>query len=141
MVLQEEMNLLQKKGLQLKNFLRRLLARLPWQLGRQSSGYSKLALIISRRFLFDIYILKFPVGSYIDNHKDPVVDDFEHHRLNVILSPAIRGGKLVIKGQSQDGKVHKFRPDKFLHKVTEIKEGTRYVLSIGWLKYTKDRAA
>ena len=125
----------------MKNFLRKILSRLPWQSGRQNSGYYKLKLLISTRFLFDVYILKFPEGSYIDNHRDPVTNDFDHYRMNIVLIPAIRGGKFVIAGKAQEGRVHRFRPDKYTHKVTKIKEGTRYVLSIGWVRHSERKAA
>lgn len=85
--------------------------------------------------MFDIYLLKFNTGAEVLDHKDPSpIVGHEHHRLNIVLKPAIRGGKFVIQGRSQEGRVHRFRPDKYKHKVTKVKEGTRYVLSIGWLR-------
>lgn len=108
-----------------------------WQQGRQMTHYYKMLMLRSERFRFDIYLLKFPTGSYINDHKDPVPNGYEHHRINFILNKNFKGGKFVIKGKSQEGRIHRFRPDRFKHRVTEIKEGTRYVLSVGWLKEIK----
>lgn len=107
---------------------------LTWMQGRQMTHYYKMAILSSEKFKFDMYLLKFPTGSFIKDHKDPAPEGFEHHRINFILNKNFKGGKFVIKGKSQEGRVHRFRPDKFKHKVTPIKEGTRYVFSIGWLK-------
>ena len=119
----------------MKGLLKELLLKMPWQSGRQETGYQKLEIWISKRFKFDIHLLRYPVGSYVPQHIDPTLfDAFEHHRINIILRPAIRGGKFILKGKSQEGRIHRFRPDKYTHNVTEIKEGTRYVLSFGRLK-------
>lgn len=107
---------------------------LDWKSGRQGGSYMKFLILSSERFKFDMYLLKYPTGSYISDHKDPVQEGFEHHRVNVVLNKNFKGGKFVIMGKSQEGRIHKFRPDKFKHKVTLVKEGTRYVFSIGWLK-------
>ena len=112
-----------------------MLLRLNWQLGRNNTGYKKLQLLSSKIFKMDMYLLQFPEGSYTDSHRDESpLEGHQHHRVNIVLKEAVRGGKFVIKGMSQEGRIHKFRPDSFSHKVTKIKEGTRYVLSIGWLK-------
>lgn len=113
--------------------------KLNWEKGRQEGGYYKAKLFISKKFCFDIFLLKYPKWSYIPNHKDPVKDGFEHHRINVVLKMAKKGG--IYKGQ-YDWKFlncMKIRPDKHFHMVTMIKSGTRYVLSVGWLQKEKEK--
>lgn len=111
---------------------------LKWMQGRQMTHYYKMAIISSDRFKFDMYLLKFPTGSYINDHKDPVSEGFEHHRVNIILNKGFKGGKFVMNGKAQQGRIHRFRPDRYKHRVTEIKEGNRYVLSFGWLRRIDD---
>ena len=49
-----------------RDYLRRWLR---WERGRQGSGYDKL-LLAANAFLipFDLYLLRFPVGTYIPPH-------------------------------------------------------------------------
>jgi hypothetical protein len=108
-----------------------------WQEGRQGSGYQKLKLFESKWLKCDVYLLKFPTGSAIDYHYDQV-KGYQHSRINVILKKAKKGGKFYIEGLAGyprfiKSRVVWFRPDIDYHGVTPIEEGTRYVLSIGWL--------
>lgn len=105
-----------------------------WIKGRQNSGYSKLKLLESKLLKFDIYLLKYPKGSYIDVHIDPSPEGYEHHRLNLILKKAEKGGTFVLDNVDQIGRIHKFRPDIQEHSLHKIESGTRWVLSFGWLK-------
>ena len=105
-----------------------------WIEGRQGSGYYKLKIFESKLLKMDCYILKYPEGSYIDVHKDPVPEPYEHHRLNVILKKAEKGGTFLLDYVEQTGRIHKFRPDIQEHNLHRIEKGIRYVLSIGWLK-------
>ena len=66
-----------------------------WERGRQRSGYDKLLLLAGQRF--DVYLLRFPVGSSVPRHRDPV-DGARHLRLNVVLVPARRGGRVEYTG-------------------------------------------
>jgi hypothetical protein len=118
------------------NILRRFTAflGLTWSQGRKVTHYYKMAILTSNKYKFDMYLLKFPKGSYIDDHKDPAPEGMEHHRINLVLNKSFKGGKFVMQGKTQEGRLHKFRPDKYKHRVTKIKEGTRYVFSIGYLK-------
>lgn len=90
-------------------------------------------------FKFDCYLLYYPVGSHIDTHTDPVPNGYEHHRLNVVLKECEVGGYFY-KYEPQNltwesvAKVVKFRPDIEPHGVTEVQNGSRWVLSIGWLR-------
>lgn len=111
-----------------------------WEYGRRKTGYRLLKLFSSWSLRMDCYLLHYPPGSYIDTHTDPAIDGYEHHRINITLIPAKKGGffylempsgyKYIVKNQFYN----RFRPDDRPHGVTEIKEGNRYVLSIGWLR-------
>ena len=105
-----------------------------WESGRQNSGYDKIKLLESKRFFkFDVYLLKFPVGSKIAPHID-TVDDGNHYRLNIILKKAKAGGEFICKNPIfETNRIKLFRPDISEHQVTSIIKGTRYLLSIGWL--------
>ncbi|WP_371397890.1 2OG-Fe(II) oxygenase [Fretibacter rubidus] len=107
---------------------------LKWIKGRQGTGYDKLPLIISRRFKFDSYILRFPVGTSIPTHKDPVALG-RHFRLNIILKRPKSGGEFKCEQTIIDWpRVKLFRPDKYAHCVSEVSGSNRYVLSVGWLR-------
>ena len=107
-----------------------------WISGRQQSGYEKLCFLNSKWLKADGYLLKYSVGSKIDWHTDPVLDGYKHYRLNIIFWSCKEGGKFFCEGKSlfQLGQsIIFFRPDIQKHCVTEILNGSRYVLSIGWL--------
>jgi hypothetical protein len=56
-----------------------------WQRGRQGTGYDKLLLLANPFFVpFDLYLLRFPDGTEIPPHQDPVTGK-RHYRLNIIL--------------------------------------------------------
>jgi hypothetical protein len=113
-----------------------------WTEGRQGSGYFKFKIFKSKLLKMDIYLLKFPEGSYIDLHTDPV-EGHKHHRLNVILKKADKGGQFSSTPRGWQnmyptmGRIIKFRPDLEKHMVSKVILGTRYVLSIGWLTRRK----
>jgi hypothetical protein len=109
-----------------------------WEEGRQKTGYMKKCLINSKRFKFDVYLLKYPEGSEIPEHIDSAIIPFhEHHRLNIELKRAEFGGSFRMNGYVKPRRVHYFRPDLVPHSVDKIRKGTRYVLSIGWNKVKK----
>lgn len=109
-----------------------------WKKGRQGTNYYKLK-ILENKFLlpFDIYILKFPSGSHIQKHVDPVEDGRRHFRLNVVLKPAPEGGVFRKHGDCPHfhifGPFEFFRPDICPHSMTQVQGGSKYYLSIGWL--------
>ena len=83
-----------------------------WQRGRRGTGYDKMLLLTAPwPIAFDAYLLRYPEGSEIPPHQDPVSSG-RHYRLNLI--------KL-------------FRSDLSQHSVTRVIGGSRYVLSIGWV--------
>ena len=103
-----------------------------WQEGRQGTGYLKKKLLGSNTF--DCYLLKYEKGTHIPRHKDPVHVG-RHFRINIELWKASKGGifeasDIIFK----IGIVVMFRPDIYDHSVSKIEEGTRYVLSIGWIR-------
>lgn len=107
---------------------------LRWQRGRRDGGYAKLLIMACAwPVKCDCYLLHFPKGARVAPHVDSAVG--AHYRLNVILVPAHRGGVFrsacALIGRPR---IKLFRPDICLHEVTEVLEGSRWVLSIGWLR-------
>lgn len=117
-----------------------------WQRGRQDAAYYKMLLLTGLWPLpFDVWLLKYVVGSQLPTHTDPV-DKGRHWRLNIVLwkpkaggivvskkTDVSSGGKLRITTWPKHGRVHLFRPDITPHRMFPVREGTRYVLSIGWI--------
>lgn len=108
---------------------------LQWDHGRQMTGYDKMLLAkMDWPVSFDLYVLKYPKGSSINRHTDRVWFG-NHHRINVVLKNAIEGGEFVCeKAIINKPRIKYFRPDIHSHLVTEVKEGSRYVLSLGWIR-------
>jgi len=106
-----------------------------WQKGRQNTGYDKLLILTGYLPLpFDIYLLRFPQGSEIPEHLDKV-ERGNHFRLNIIVKKAVEGGEFKCSECIWNtSRIKLFRPDKSIHSVSKIIKGTRYVLSIGWVK-------
>ncbi len=103
-----------------------------WERGRQGTGYFKMKLLEGSSW--DMYLLKFPKDSYIDEHTDPV-EGKEHHRINVYLKDDLYGGHFWKNGDIVPAHwFHYFRPDIEPHRVSRVTHTTRYVLSIGWVK-------
>ena len=106
-----------------------------WFKGRQDTGYEAFTLIYSKRLKFDCYILRYKIGSFIPPHIDKVNSDEKHYRLNIVIWPAKKGGELNCeKSIFRVGPINFFRPDLYIHSVSKVEEGVRYVLSIGWIK-------
>lgn len=107
-----------------------------WERGRQESGYDKMLLAYGKFPLpFDCYILRFPEGSEIGTHTDPVDKGKKHYRMNIVLKKAKEGGEFVAENAIINWpRVKLFRPDVTPHSVTRVVTGYRYVLSIGWLR-------
>ena len=118
------------KGHYLRDWLR-------WRGGRQRTGYEKLLLLANPYLLpFDCYLLRFRPGSEVPEHTDPV-DGKRHYRLNIIVRNARAGGVFVCSDPIlETRRIKLFRPDKSSHRVTRVEEGTRYVLSVGWVTRT-----
>ena len=107
---------------------------LRWEPGRQGTGYDK-CLIVTSPFPvpFDCYLLRFPDGTEIPPHRDPVKTG-RHYRLNVVVKRAPSGGDFICADPILDwGRLKFFRSDRSIHSVTRVVGGSRYVLSIGWV--------
>ena len=106
-----------------------------WRSGRQESGYDKMLLIANPFMIpFDCYILRFREGAEIPNHTDPVTDK-RHYRLNIIVRKAKKGGEFQCSDPIYENqRIKLFRPDVSSHSVTKVIEGTRYVVSVGWVR-------
>ena len=111
-----------------------------WQAGRQGTGYQKLAIV--KGPFFDVWLIRYPKGAHLPEHKDPLTPDAwlkaplwwepKHFRLNVVLRHAKKGGHFVCeRAIFRTRHIALFRPDKVAHSVTKILRGTRYVLSFG----------
>ncbi len=105
-----------------------------WRGGRQATGYEKcLLLALPWPIPCDLYLLRFRAGTVVPPHRDRV-ERGRHYRLNLILRAARRGGEFVCARPIYvSRRIKFFRPDLETHEVTRIEEGTRYVLSLGWV--------
>ena len=105
---------------------------LRWQKGRQYSGYDKMLLLQNHLGLkCDAYFLRFPVGSMIPSHQDPVQQG-RYFRLNIIIKKSKAGGEFICEQNIINlSRIKLFRPDLYRYEVTEVQGSPRYVLSIG----------
>lgn len=106
-----------------------------WERGRQLSGYDKMLLLYGLWPLpFDMYVLRFPEGSEIGPHTDPVSEN-QHYRLNIVVWKAREGGEFQCKNPIYEtSRIKYFRPDMSEHSVSKVVQGNRYVFSVGWLR-------
>jgi hypothetical protein len=106
-----------------------------WEKGRQKTGYDKMLIGCGRwPNPFDIYILRFREGQEIPPHVDQVKSG-AHYRLNIILKSAKRGGEFICRDAIYEStRIKYFRSDISEHAVSRVVMGSRYVLSIGWVK-------
>lgn len=113
--------------------------KLNWEKGRTTGGYRKLRIFEIKSLKVDCYILHYPKNSYVVTHQD-VVKGFNHHRLNIVLKRPAVGGVFYCWHQDQKklgSRFVKFRPDIQPHGVFKVEEGSRWVLSFGWLRRSK----
>ncbi len=105
-----------------------------WQRGRQGTDYDKMLLVtVPWPFAFDSYLIRYPEGSFIPPHTDPV-SGRKHYRLNIIIKKSTAGGEFVCSNPILSSKrIKLFRPDLCEHSVTPVQGSSRYVLSLGWL--------
>ncbi len=105
-----------------------------WQRGRQGTGYDKMLLATARWPLpFDSYLIRYPEGSEIPPHTDPVQAG-RHYRLNIVLKSPRSGGEFVCANPIfETRRIKLFRPDACEHSVTRVVGGSRYVFSLGWV--------
>jgi hypothetical protein len=105
-----------------------------WRSGRQGSGYEKMLILHSYWPVpFDCYLIRYPVGSSISPHIDPVPNG-KHFRLNLILHSPNAGGEFTCDSPLfETSRIKFFRPDICEHSVSTVEGSSRYVLSIGWI--------
>ena len=106
-----------------------------WQRGRQGTGHDKMLLLTAPWPVpFDSYLIRYPEGSEIPPHTDPVSSG-RHYRLNVIFksSPKSGGQFICATPLFETRRIKLFRPDACQHSVTRVVGGSRYVLSLGWV--------
>lgn len=83
---------------------------------------------------FDAYLLRFPEGSEIRPHTDPVSGG-RHYRLNIVVKKAQAGGEFICASPIfETTRIKFFRPDACEHSVFRVSKGSRYVFSIGWVR-------
>lgn len=113
-----------------------------WQRGRQASGYDKLLLAgLPWPLPCDGWLLRFPEGSEVPPHVDRVASG-RHYRLNIILRSARSGGDFACARTLYATRhIKLFRPDLETHSVSRIASGSRWVLSIGWVRGSRDHAS
>jgi hypothetical protein len=105
-----------------------------WQRGRQGTGYDKMLLFtLPWPLPFDSYLIRYPDGSAVPPHRDPVQKG-RHYRLNLILKAPRSGGEFICATPIySSSRIKLFRPDLCEHSVTRVEGGSRYVLSLGWV--------
>ena len=113
-----------------------------WERGRnytKGRPYYKFTIYSFKWIRCDCHLILFPKGSSMGLHTDPIDIRYNHHRVNIVLRAATRGGQLFIGSNSliRAGRFVYFKPDIQSHKVIEVIRGKRLVLSFGWL--TKKR--
>ncbi|MFC6977979.1 hypothetical protein [Microbulbifer taiwanensis] len=58
-----------------------------------------------------------------------------HYRLNIVIKRAKSGGEFLCDSPIyESARIKLFRPDIAEHAVSEVQSGTRYVLSLGWVR-------
>lgn len=104
-----------------------------WQGGRQGGGYEKLLLAAAPLPVgWDLWLLRYPTGSGIGPHRDPLPGK-RHLRVNLVLQSG-EGGRFECEPEAirhSGSRLHIFRPDLGTHSVSPVTGGTRWVLSLG----------
>lgn len=108
--------------------------KLPWAPGRQNSGYQKIKIFSSKWLGCDFYLLRFPQGTGVPTHTDPVELGKKHHRINFHFGGYNwPGQRMYVLGKHR--RIWRFiylRPDTYSHGLPEQKK-TSYMLSFGWV--------
>jgi hypothetical protein len=112
---------------------------LRWKKGRQNTGYELLTLFSFKlpfHFLngLDCHVIRYKPGDFIPEHTDNVSTGQKHFRINIVLKQC-KGGEFICPEAKRYffNRILFFRPDIMKHSVS-LCEGTRLVLSIGWVK-------
>jgi hypothetical protein len=120
---------------------------LRWEKGRQGTGYDKSLIFVSPFPVpFDCYLLRFPEGTEIPPHRDPVTTG-RHYRLNVVIKRALSGGDFICADPMLDWRRLKFfRSDQSVRAIAgrvfgEPRRGLMIWINQLRLKTTKPRVA
>lgn len=126
-----------------------------WEKGRQEGGYEKAALgpvlfhpplsellatclsLLGMPEEHDCYLIRVPEGSFVPQHRDPVLGGKEHWRINVTIRMPIEGGHFILgcnKVDAYSGDGILFRPDIQEHRVEKVRLGYLLIWSVGCLK-------
>jgi hypothetical protein len=101
-----------------------------WRPGRRASGYHKM--LLAHGSFWDCYLLRYPVGSRVPLHHDPVAGR-RHFRLNFTLRGDADAVHLLGDPIARGRRWMLFRPDVVSHEVRDVAR-PRLVLSIGWTR-------
>jgi len=99
-----------------------------WKKGKEEGSYSRIVFL--NTFLFDCYILKFPIGCSVMRHKDTKIRTHKQYRLNVVLKKS--SNDVYVEGPTKKWwRFEFFRPDTYFHGLRPITD-TMYMLSVGY---------
>lgn len=102
-----------------------------WGNDKFATGYRIFTLFHSKTLGIDLYLFRYPEGSFIPKHKDPKTNG-PTTRINLELRKAQQGGVFKCKRKwSLFDRLHVFRADRDYHSVSKIEKGSRWVLSLG----------
>lgn len=103
-----------------------------WEKGRQNSGYYKMCIFCFYRppVPFDLYLLKYPPGSWVPEHID-TVEGYKHYRANIIVKKSLAGGGFKSEYCLVNLSWLKIFRSDYKHEVVCVEKGVRYVLSFG----------
>ena len=80
-----------------------------------------------------VCFFRYPFGGYVNPHKDTLKSG-RHMRCNILLHDATAGGIFYIQGEPvkwEPGDAIIYRADELEHRVSKVREGERYLLTIG----------
>ncbi len=104
-----------------------------WQKGWGKTGFELFPLIYWAWMSMDCYLLRYRTGTKICVQWDKAIG-YAHYRFNITLKNAKRGGLMRFeKTIFKLGPFHLFRPDERMFLISPVHEGTKYILSFGWL--------
>lgn len=101
-----------------------------WRPGRRNSGYSKMLLAGGRTW--DCWLLRYPVGSEVPLHHDPIPGR-RHYRLNITLLGRADDVELLGTAIARGHRWMLFRPDIVSHRLPTLAR-PRLDISIGWTR-------
>lgn len=104
-----------------------------WKKGRQKTKYFVKTFLSF--WFFDLHLIKVPENGWVPWHTDPVQKGKKHLRINLHFGK-YKGGNFLCEKKIFSlfrNKFVCFRPDITPHKLSKVKSGTQYILSLGFL--------